>query len=171
MKAIHRAWKHFPYKDVLLKLTPEQHEAVLMLLMLTTVVDDRVTRMELDSLVVEMSALPFFSSALVKRILGEESFALRSDMQEKLAHEEEVAALVRRVRDALPERHQKRAALLLVAMLLGIDGVDEPETDFCFRVGELLGLEREDIDQLLVYAWEQVAPAADLKHPGEFVSQ
>ncbi|CAN0571167.1 unnamed protein product, partial [Laminaria digitata] len=131
----------FQDEALLGSLNVDDSKTFVELLLLAVFADGEVTEEELHGLNDQWAQLPFANDPELEDVIGEHGFEFRSRIEAALESGEGIDALLESSARKLSDTREQEAALRMVAIVTGSDGLDASEVDLTYRLGDHFGFD------------------------------
>jgi hypothetical protein len=136
--------------DVINDFTLEESRAFVDLAVLVMMADERVTNEELEELSDQLSMLPFEDADEIEAELGDHIAYARDTVAQALDDDDAIESFIDETTAKIDGDEHRVHVLELLANLAYSDDVDLAETDICYRIGEALGFDEDQIEDALM---------------------
>lgn len=160
MSEMQSIWSQYTPPSSLKSLDLKQSEALLDLLLLAVMIDERVSDDELERLGTELQKLPFEDDADIQDRLGGHAAQTRDKIENILAEGGNTDSLIEAAAAALTEHEHRREAMKIIAVVSYADGIDKVEEKLLHKVGKAFGFDADEVERFLV-----VGSIDEIKNP------
>jgi len=138
-----------PDYDLLQELTLDESKSFVEVLILTVLVDGEITEDELEGLSAQWSQLPFASDPEQEEVVGQHGFEVRQFLETNFEDEGKISEFISEVASRFEREDLKAAALRMIAIVSGADGLEQAETDLAVRLGTEFGYDTDQIAEIV----------------------
>jgi hypothetical protein len=153
-------WSQYTPPSTLKELDLAQSTALVDLLLLTVMVDEKVTDDELKRLAKELEKLPFENEADIQHKIGAHAAQTRDAIEALLAEGGSVDGFIEAAASKLTEAEHRREAMKIIAVVSYADGIASDEEKLFHKVGKAFGYGPDEIERFLM-----VGSIDEIKNP------